>query len=67
MANTCEPAVEAFLKAVGTPKEKIMHVRQKNIGHLPYVETAARDVQQAINKFVDAASADIQYMQKEIR
>lgn len=62
-----ESDVEAFLKAVGTPKENIMHVRQKNIGHLPYVEAAAQEVQQAINKFVDAARADIQYMQKEIR
>lgn len=60
-----EPDVEAFLNAVGTPKEKIAHVRQKNIGHLPYVEAAAQEVQQAINEFVDAASADIQYMQKE--
>jgi pimeloyl-ACP methyl ester carboxylesterase len=59
-----EPDVEAFLKAVGTPKAKIAHLRQKHIGHLPYVEAAAQDVQQAINHFVDAASADIQYLQK---
>jgi pimeloyl-ACP methyl ester carboxylesterase len=60
-----EPDVEAFLSAVGTPKEKIAHLRQKNIGHLPYVEARAREVQQAINEFVDAASAEIHYMQKE--
>lgn len=57
-----EPDVEAFLSAVGTPKAKIAHMRQKNIGHMPYVEAAAQEVQQAINDFVDAASADIQYM-----
>jgi pimeloyl-ACP methyl ester carboxylesterase len=62
-----EADVEAFLNAVGTPKAKIAHVRQKNIGHLPYVEAAAQEVQQAINKFVDAASADIQSIQKETR
>jgi pimeloyl-ACP methyl ester carboxylesterase len=62
-----EPDVEAFLKAVGTPKANIAHLRQKHIGHLPYVEAAAQEVQQAINHFVDAASADIQYMQKETR
>jgi pimeloyl-ACP methyl ester carboxylesterase len=61
-----EPDVEAFLNAVGTPKEKIAHLRQKDIGHMPYVESAAQDVQQAINKFIDVASAEIQYMQKEI-
>jgi pimeloyl-ACP methyl ester carboxylesterase len=59
-----EPDVEAFLKAVGTPKANIAHLRQKHIGHLPYVEAAAQEVQQAINHFVDAASADIQYLQK---
>ncbi len=61
-----EPDVEAFLSAVGTPKEKIAHVRQKGIGHHPYVEAAAQDVQRAINEFVDAASADIQYLQRRI-
>lgn len=54
------PDVEAFLNAVGTPKEKTAHVRQKNIGHMPYVEAAAQEVQQAINAFVDAATADSQ-------
>ena len=53
-----ESDVEAFLKAVGTSKAKIAHLRQKHIGHLPYVEAAAQEVQQAINQFVDAASAD---------
>jgi pimeloyl-ACP methyl ester carboxylesterase len=57
-----EPDVEAFLSEVGTPKAKIMHMRQKNIGHMPYVEAAAQEVQQAINIFVDAASADIQFI-----
>jgi pimeloyl-ACP methyl ester carboxylesterase len=55
-----EPDVEAFLNAVGTPKEKTAHVRQQNIGHMPYVEAAAQEVQQAINAFVDAATADSQ-------
>jgi pimeloyl-ACP methyl ester carboxylesterase len=55
-----EPDVEAFLNALGTPKAKIAHLRQKDIGHLPYVEAAAQDVQQAINHFVDAASTDSQ-------
>jgi len=51
------PDVEAFLNAVGTPKEKTTHLRQQNIGHMPYVEAAAQEVQQAINQFVDAVSA----------
>ena len=53
-----EPDVEAFLSAVGTPKAKITHMIQKNTGHMPYVEAAAQEVQQAINIFVDAAGAD---------
>ena len=53
-----EPDVETFLCAVGTPKAKIAHLRQKNTGHMPYVEAASQEVQQAINVFVDAASAD---------
>lgn len=60
-----EPDVEAFLNAVGTPKERSAHVRQKNIGHLPYVEAAAQEVQHAINAFVDAATRDSYSMQKE--
>jgi len=55
-----EPDVEDFLNAVGSPREKTAHLRQKNIGHMPYVEAAAQEVQQAINKFVDAATADTQ-------
>jgi pimeloyl-ACP methyl ester carboxylesterase len=55
-----EPDVEDFLNAVGTPREKTAHLRQKNIGHMPYVEAAAQEVQQAINEFVDAATADTQ-------
>jgi pimeloyl-ACP methyl ester carboxylesterase len=55
-----EPDVDAFLNAVGTPKEKTAHLRQKNIGHMPYVEAAVQEVQQAINEFVDAATADTQ-------
>jgi hypothetical protein len=53
--------IEAFLNAVGTPREKTAHLRQKNIGHMPYVEAAAQEVQQAMNTFVDTATKDNQY------
>ncbi len=62
-----ESDVETFLNAVGTPKANIAHLRQKNIGHLPYVEAAALEVQYAINTFVDAASAESQSRHKELR
>jgi pimeloyl-ACP methyl ester carboxylesterase len=61
-----EPDVKAFLTAVGTPKDKVAHLRQQGIGHLPYVEAKAQEVQQAINKFVDAASADFYAMQMQL-
>ena len=48
------------------PKDKVAHVRQQGIGHLPYVEAKAQEVQQAINKFVDAASADFYAMQMQL-
>jgi pimeloyl-ACP methyl ester carboxylesterase len=51
--------VENFLSDVGTPQEKATHLRQKNIGHMPYVEAAAQETQQAINTFVDVATADV--------
>lgn len=62
-----EADVTAFLAAVGTPRDKIAHMCQPNVGHLPYVEARAQDVQQAINEFVDAASADIYAMQTQRR
>ncbi len=62
-----ESDVEAFLNAVGTPTANIAHVRQKDIGHLPYVEAGAQEVQHAINTFVDAASAESQSRHKELR
>jgi pimeloyl-ACP methyl ester carboxylesterase len=52
--------VENFLSDVGTPQEKAAHLRQKNIGHMPYVEAASQEVLQAINAFVDVATTDIQ-------
>jgi pimeloyl-ACP methyl ester carboxylesterase len=60
-----DPDTEAFLNAVGTPREKTAHLRQKDIGHMPYVEAAAQEVQQAMNAFVDAATEDSQYTQKK--
>lgn len=54
-----EPDVEAFLHAVGTPAEKTEHLRQKNIGHMPYVEARAQEVQQAIKNFVDITTTYI--------
>ncbi|SRR5579883_2455470 len=53
-----EASVAAFLNAVGTPTEKATHLRQKGVGHMPYVEAALHEVQQAINDFVAVASAD---------
>ncbi len=54
-----EADVNDFLQAIGTPREHAAHLRQYNIGHLPYVEAAAGEVQQAINAFVDVASRDV--------
>jgi pimeloyl-ACP methyl ester carboxylesterase len=51
--------IEHFLHDVGTPPEKLAQLRQKYIGHLPYVEAAAQEVQQSINAFVDLATTDI--------
>jgi pimeloyl-ACP methyl ester carboxylesterase len=62
-----EPDVEAFLNAVGTSKAKIMHLRQKDSSHLPYVEAGAQEVQHSINAFVDVASAERQSTQMELR
>lgn len=54
-----EADVEHFLQALGTPAENKAHIRQHNIGHMPYVEARAQEVQQAINVIVDAATADV--------
>ena len=51
-----ESDVAAFLHDVGTPSEKAAHLRQQNVGHMPYVEAGLAEVQQAINVFVDAAT-----------
>jgi hypothetical protein len=54
-----EADVEDFLNDVGTPRERAVHLRLHNSGHMPYVEAATQDVQLAINEFVTAAAADI--------
>ncbi len=46
----------AFLSAVGT--RHTQHLRQTGIGHMPYVERDAAEVQQAICRLIDAATAD---------
>jgi pimeloyl-ACP methyl ester carboxylesterase len=53
------PDVEAFLNAVGTEKARARHLRQARVGHMPYVEARAGEVQQAINDLVDAATAEV--------
>jgi len=53
------PDVEAFLNAVGTEKARARHLRQAGVGHMPYVEARAGEVQQAINDLVDAATAEV--------
>jgi pimeloyl-ACP methyl ester carboxylesterase len=47
---------QAFLRDVGTTNTR--HLYQTGVGHLPYVERGAAEVQQAINELVDAATAD---------
>jgi pimeloyl-ACP methyl ester carboxylesterase len=54
-----DPDVEAFLNAVGTEKARARHLRQAGVGHMPYVEARAGEVQQAINDLVDAATAEV--------
>jgi pimeloyl-ACP methyl ester carboxylesterase len=54
-----EADVEDFLHDLGTSGENVVHVRLQNIGHMPYVEAAAQEVQQIINEFVDAATIDV--------
>jgi len=50
--------VAAFLSDVGTPAEKTAHLRQQNVGHMPYVEAGLAEVQQTITTFVDAATLE---------
>ncbi|GCE29853.1 hypothetical protein KDA_53370 [Dictyobacter alpinus] len=52
--------VARYVQAVGSPAEKKSHLKQIGVGHLPYVEAQAEAVQQAINEFVAAASADVE-------
>lgn len=47
---------EAFLQAVGTSQTR--HLRQQGVGHLPYVERGAREVQQAICELIDTCTHD---------
>src|SRR5438270_51779 len=49
---------EAFLQA--TRASHTRHLRQTGIGHLPYVERDAPEVQSAINELVDACTADVE-------
>jgi pimeloyl-ACP methyl ester carboxylesterase len=50
--------VATFLSDVGTPEEKAVHLRQQNVGHMPYVEAGLAEVQQAITTFIDAATLE---------
>ena len=49
---------EEFLRA--TRASHTRHLRQTGIGHLPYVERDAAEVQAAINELVDACTADVE-------
>lgn len=53
-----EADVAAFLNDVGTPREKTAHLRQQNVGHMPYVEARLAEVQQEINIFVDTVTQE---------
>ncbi len=55
--------VAAFLRAVGTEKSHTHHLCLTGIGHMPYVEAAAQEVQQAINEFVNASTGDIAHVE----
>ncbi|GCF08075.1 alpha/beta fold hydrolase [Dictyobacter arantiisoli] len=52
--------VADYLQAVGTPEAKKQHLRQNNVGHMPYVEAQAQQVQQAINEFIAITNAEVQ-------
>lgn len=52
-----EPDVDAYLQDVGSPIEHKRHLRQHNVGHMPYVEAQAQEVQQAINQFIATINA----------
>lgn len=48
--------VEEFLRVVGASHAE--HLRLEGVGHLPYVERSAAEVQRAICALIDAATAD---------
>jgi len=48
---------EAFLRDVGAAHKE--HLRQSNVGHMPYVERLAEEVHGAINALIDACTDDV--------
>ncbi|QBD82562.1 alpha/beta hydrolase [Ktedonosporobacter rubrisoli] len=51
-----EADTAGFLASVGTTQTR--HIRQTGVGHLPYVEKLATDVQNAVCELVNACSAE---------
>lgn len=56
------PDIEAYLRDVGTVHTR--HLYQREVGHLPYVDRQAREVQQAIVELIDGCMDDKERRQR---